>query len=174
MGIHNMRDRQVLTFSFWLTLGLALIGILVAAYLTWSHLTNDTVLCAEGGGCDQVRQSTYAEIRGIPVALIGLLGYLIILVALLAERYYPPLAEHSLTLAFGLSLVGTLYSAYLTYLELFVIHAICPYCVASAIIMLSIFILAVYRLSAVQQVPTRRGGDARQDRPWKQKRGSPQ
>ncbi len=129
-----------------LSVVLAILGLLVASYLTWSHFSSTNVLCAEGGGCDTVRQSPFSEIMGIPVAAIGLVGYLAILGVLVLEKTSPALASYGPLVIFGFSLIGTLYSAYLTYLELFVILAICPYCVASAVIMTLLFILAVFRL----------------------------
>lgn len=130
-----------------LTLGLAIAGILVAAYLSWEHLSEANLLCAAGGGCDIVRQSAYSQVAGVPVAVIGLVGYIAILAALILEDFgSDALANHAPTIVFGLSLFGMLYSAYLTYLELFVIQAVCPYCVASAVIITLIFGIAFYRL----------------------------
>ena len=145
------RNKVSLTPSSVQILNIALIvltiaGIIVAVYLTWSHFSHVYVLCAEGGGCDRVRQSQYSEVAGIPVALFGLVGYLGILGVIIFERTSEFFAENGPMLVFGLTLVGFLYSAYLTYLELFVIHAICPYCVASAVIMTLLFGLATYRV----------------------------
>lgn len=129
---------------------LAGLGLIIAVYLLVSHYAEANVLCVEGGGCDQVRQSTYSEVLGIPVALLGVLGYLFILGALILEGTDSEWAATAPMLTFGLTLVGTLYSAYLTYLELFVILAICPYCAASAVIMVALFGLALYRLLQAQ------------------------
>ncbi len=129
-----------------ISIGLTVLGIVVAGYLTFLHLTDSSALCNGFGGCDAVRQSRYSEVAGIPVALIGLFGYLAILAVLLTEELDGPLAAQALILTFGLTLVGTLYSLYLTYLELFVIAAICPYCIASAVIMIVIFGFALYRV----------------------------
>jgi uncharacterized membrane protein len=131
-------------------IALATLGLIVAGYLLFSHYSEANVLCVEGGGCDQVRQSAYSEVQGIPVALFGVLGYLLILGTLILEEMDGERAAITPLLAFGLTLVGTLYSAYLTYLELFVIFAICPYCAASAVIMVVLFGLATYRLLQAQ------------------------
>lgn len=128
------------------SLGLVVLGILVAGYLSVAHFTNSDVLCSSGGGCDMVRQSAYSTVLGVPVAVIGLGGYFTILAVLVLEEIGGPLSDSAPILVFGLSLVGILYSAYLTYLELFVIFAVCPYCVASAIIMTLVFAIALYRL----------------------------
>jgi len=126
---------------------LALAGGLVAAYLTWSHYNEGSVLCVQGGGCDIVRASRYSEVANIPIAALGLLGYLTISGILLLEDRIPFLAENASVSLFAITLIGVIYSGYLTYLELFVIFAICPYCVASAVIMTLLFVLSVYRLA---------------------------
>lgn len=128
-----------------IAMGLAILGAAIASYLTWAKLTDSSVFCTSLGGCDIVQQSRYAEVAGIPVALIGLVGYGAILGCLLFEERLESAAPY---LVFGLSLVGALYSSYLTYLEVFVIHAICPYCVVSAALMLALLAIAIYRLTA--------------------------
>ena len=127
-------------------LALAILGLLVAAYLTWSHYNEGSALCAKGGGCDIVRASRYSEVAGIPVAVFGLLGYLAITAILLIERHQPAIEENATLILFGMTLIGFIYSGYLTYLELFAIHAVCPYCVTSAIVMTLLFALSTYRL----------------------------
>ena len=122
---------------------LATAGLVNAGYLSWLHLSDRTaLLCTEGGGCDLVQNSVYSQIGGVPIALIGLAGYAFILLGLAFEER---LAEWGPPLVLGASLIGTLYSAYLTYLELFVLHAICPYCVASAAFMVGLLIIAISR-----------------------------
>ena len=107
-----------------------------------------------GGGCDTVRLSPYSKVAGVPVAFVGLLGYLTILGILVLEKTSSPLGQNGPIFVFGLSLVGALYSIYLTYLELFVIYAICPYCVASAVIMVIVFGMAVCRMILSIQTQT--------------------
>lgn len=127
---------------------LAILGILIAGYLTWTHYTNSEIYCVGGStGCDTVQQSPYSKIAGIPVALIGVLGYAGILVVLVLEETKGPYSANGPWLTFAFTLIGTLYSAYLTYLELFAILAICQYCVLSAIDMLILFGLSSYRLA---------------------------
>lgn len=131
----------------WGSVALAVLGAADSIYLTWIKLYKAQALfCSVGGGCDIVNTSPYSEINGIPIALFGLAAYVLIAAALVLEdrwelaRAYGPLA------VLGLALTGTLYSAYLTYLELAVIHAICPYCVISALLISGILILAILRL----------------------------
>jgi uncharacterized membrane protein len=121
-------------------------GLVVAAYLTFTHVTELNFLCSETGGCNTVRSSRYSEIAGIPVAVLGLLGYGAILALTVYENAGGARAAYASLTTFGLTSIGVLYSAYLTYLELFVIGAICPYCVASAVIMVALFAIALIRV----------------------------
>lgn len=126
---------------------LALIGLVDALYLTGIKLTHTEAACIQGlGDCQTVNTSRYAEIQGIPVALLGALAYLAILFVLYLESKSAFVNENGSLMVFGIGLTGTLFSAYLTYLELAVIHAICPFCVLSAICMLTIFILSIVSL----------------------------
>lgn len=127
-----------------LTLAIAaliLLGIGVAGYLTYVHYADIDPVCAGGsGGCHIVQASDYAELFGIPVAMIGLGGYL----ALAASLFVPGEAGRALGMA--LALVGAGFSLYLTYLELYVIDAICQWCVASAVIMVLLAALTTARM----------------------------
>jgi uncharacterized membrane protein len=121
-------------------LGLALLGVAIAGYLTWIHYAGSKPVCISGGGgCEQVQGSRYSELAGIPVALLGLIGYLGILASLFVR------GEAGLTLGVVLTLIGLGFSGYLTYRELFTIDAICQWCVASAIVMALLAVLAVVR-----------------------------
>jgi uncharacterized membrane protein len=124
-----------------ITLVLALIGTGIAGYLTWVHYGHLKIVClAGGGGCEKVQSSSYAELAGVPVAVLGLAGYVAILLSLLLPR-----EESALAAAF-LSLVGFGFSAYLTWAELFRIHAICQWCVASACVMTALTVVSVVRV----------------------------
>ena len=119
---------------------LALVGVAIAGYLTWVHYSDLQPFCVGGGGaCERVQSSPYAELAGIPVAGVGLAGYLAILASL-------ALPDRSVT-AF-LALVGVGFSAYLTYVELAVIDAVCQWCVASAVVMAAVAAASVARLLA--------------------------
>ncbi len=134
------------TKAYWASVVLALLGLADATYLTILKFTHHEAMCAGVGDCYTVNTSPYAEIHGVPIALLGALAYLAILALLWLERRHP-LAEAYGTLAeFGLIFAGVLYSAYLTYLEAEVIHAFCPYCVVSATILLFLLVLAIIRL----------------------------
>jgi uncharacterized membrane protein len=124
---------------------LSLVGIADAAYLLYIKMA--TVQCGVGG-CDIVNTSAYSEVAGIPVAAIGLVGYIVILILAMGRWVLEGdgRALYLTMLLFVVALAGTLYSAYLTYLEVAVIRAICPYCVVSAIIISLITIVAAIDL----------------------------
>ncbi len=120
------------------------IGLAASGYLTYTHFANVTPQCYGIGSCAYVQASSYAQIFGIPIALLGFLAYLGMLIMAVAtfwlldrERSY--LASQVL---FGVAFAGTLYSAYLTYVEAFVLHAWCIYCVTSAIAITAICVLS--------------------------------
>lgn len=116
---------------------LAAAGLLLSAYLTWVHFAQVAPVCVGGsGGCETVQSSRYATVLGVPVAVLGLVGYTGLLFSAVLR------GELGVYLGFMIALVGTLFSAYLTYLEVFVIHAICQWCVASAAIMVAALICA--------------------------------
>jgi len=128
---------------------LALAGMGVSGYLTWAHLAHQSVACGQSQDCDIVQQSVYSEMGGVPVALLGLVAYTTLLLLVVLRGRLPMEWDSYIPLAlFGISLVGVLYSAYLTYLELYVIYAICRWCVSSAIIITAIFLLSLFELRA--------------------------
>jgi len=128
----------------WLT---ALVGVLDSIYLTVLKFSNNKSLCIQGvGDCWSVNTSIYSEIWGIPIALLGLLAYASILLLLWAEQRSRLILQYADYILFGVTLIGVIYSAYLTYLEIAVIKAICPFCVVSAVAMLILFIYSVKRL----------------------------
>ena len=116
------------------------LGLAIAGYLTYVHSAGVSPVCEIAHGCEKVQTSRWSEVAGVPVALLGLLGYAGILAALLAP------GEAALTAAAGQALVGAGFSAYLTYREVFTIHAICIWCVASAVLMTALAAITVVRL----------------------------
>jgi uncharacterized membrane protein len=117
---------------------LTAVGLAIATYLTYVHYAGIEPVCSTGG-CERVQSSNYAELVGIPVAVLGLVGYLGIAAALRAP------GEAGRAAAAFLALVGFGYSAYLTYLELFRIHAVCQWCVASALCMTLLALTCTWR-----------------------------
>jgi len=125
---------------------LAAAGVLISAYLTWVHFAGIIPACAGGsGGCETVQSSRYATILGAPVSVLGLLGYTGLLYSAVLR------GDVGVYLGFLLALVGTLFSAYLTYLEVFTIRALCQWCLASAALMVAALIctaLEAWRMSS--------------------------
>ena len=118
---------------------LCLIGIGIAGYLTYVHYAGLKVLCLSSGGCETVQASRYAKLGGIPVATLGLVGYILILGSLALR------GETGRAVGLGLALFGFCFSMYLTYRELFTINAICQWCVSSAVVMTIVMILTLVR-----------------------------
>ncbi len=116
-----------------ISLVLALGGIAVSAYLTLVHYRDDLLVCAVGG-CHTVQKSPYAEMWGVPVAVLGLGMFVVLTALLLLRRARPDLADTITLATFGMVLAGAVFAIYLTYLELFVIDAVCQWCVLTAII----------------------------------------
>jgi len=124
---------------------LSLIGIGIAGYLTYVHYEGLKVLCLSSGGCETVQASSYAKLAGVPVAVLGLVGYIGILGSLAIR------GELGRVAAFAIALVGFGFSLYLTYRELFTIKAICQWCVSSAVLMTVLAVLTAIR--AVRDAP---------------------
>jgi uncharacterized membrane protein len=119
---------------------LTFVGIGIAGYLTYVHYEGLSPICAINQGCEKVQSSKYAKVGGVPVPLIGLIGYVGILGTLLVRGELARFATAAM------AYVGFAFSVYLTSLELFTIHAICQWCVGSAIVMTTIAVLATIRV----------------------------
>jgi uncharacterized membrane protein len=123
---------------------IAVLGTCEAAYLTYVHYFNLGALACIGGHggqstCEQVQSSVYAKVAGVPVALLGLLGYLSILASLYVK------GELGRAAGFCVAFIGFGFSMYLTYRELFTLHEICEWCVGSATLMTILAILTGIR-----------------------------
>lgn len=119
---------------------LAVIGLGIASYLTYVHYAGIKPACTAGESCTKVQTSIYSKLAGVPVALIGLLGYIAIVGSLIV-----PQGETTRLATMAFTVVGFGFSAYLTYRELFSIHAICEWCATSAGIMTILMLLSVWR-----------------------------
>jgi len=120
---------------------LALVGVAIAGYLTWVHYAGLQPFCVgAGGSCERVQSSRWSELAGVPVAVLGLGGYLLLLGSLALPD------DLGRSAAALLALVGAGFSAWLTYVELAKLDAICQWCAASAVIMLLLAIVSVTRL----------------------------
>lgn len=129
--------------------GLALAGLADALYLTWYHYDPAVRACVAAAGCETVNGSRFATIAGVPVAVIGVAGYLLVAGALAARRWAPAAARGSARYAlYGLTAAGTAFSLYLTAIEAFVLHAYCTWCLISAAIVTALCVVATADLSA--------------------------
>ena len=106
----------------------ALAGVAVAGYLTWVHYDAHALICVAGGGCRTVQQSPYATIAGVPVALFGLVAYAVV-AGLVA--WDSPTARLS---AAAIAFVGLVFGVYLVALQLFVIDAVCVWCLVNDVL----------------------------------------
>lgn len=119
----------------WATVVLCGLGNFVAGYLVTKRFTGGSLACTRWAQCDVVNNSVYSQIHGVPVSVIGLAGYLLLLALAFGALWTQGRAQRRiLLLSFVCSLVGVGFSVYLTYLEIYVIEALCAWCVASAVI----------------------------------------
>jgi len=125
---------------------LTIIGLLVSIYMTIYKITSNDSMCIGSGDCKTVNASRYAEVYGIPVAVLGVAGYSAILAVLLLERKPGFFQQNGTLLFFGLSLTGFLFTLYLIFVETVLIKAYCPFCITSQTAMTIIFILSVISL----------------------------
>jgi uncharacterized membrane protein len=128
-----------------LAIGLIIIGIFDTAYLSWVKLADTQVFCGGAANCESVNSSVYSEIFNIPIAYLGLVAYIFLAILFLLEKRASIQKDISSLLRFATCLIGSLYSIYLTYIEIAVIRAICPYCILSAILMILLLALAIIR-----------------------------
>ncbi len=133
------------------SLAFVIVGLLVSIYMTIYKVTGNNGMCLGSGDCSTVNASRYSAVNGIPVAAIGILGYLAILGVHLFEDRNPFFKQNGTLLIFGMALTGFIFTVWLIYVELALLKAICPFCVTSQVAMTIIFILAVIRLIKTPQ-----------------------
>lgn len=135
------------------------LAVLLSLYLTFAHYTTADPLCFSlfgiGQDCDAVNQGAYSEIFGIPVASIGLLGFLLIFLLSLVklcdydvvnEWMKEELAGYAHTVLFFLCFIGVVFAGYFTYVEAYVINTFCSLCLLTALLMLILFLISVVNL----------------------------
>ncbi len=121
---------------------LALVGTGIAAYLAYVRYTGGTYACTTGG-CELVQSSKYSEVAGIPVAVIGLAGYLSILASAFVR------GEPGAAIGAALSLVGFVFAVYLIYVQWALIEAFCMWCLISDVVMFLLLVVSALRLRVV-------------------------
>lgn len=135
-----------------LTAILSAAGIAVSIYLLTVHWGWWSAVCLGVGNCELVNTSRFSEFLGLPVALWGIGAYvaLLVLSILVLRQDFSPWAQRGL---FIVSAFGIVFSLYLTYIEVFVLHEICPWCVLSAVIVTCIAVLSALELRAAEAEP---------------------
>jgi uncharacterized membrane protein len=121
---------------------LAAAGAAIAAYLLYHRVSGGTIACATGG-CEQVQDSEYAEVAGVPVALLGLLAYAALFATALSGRELARAAGSAIALG------GLAFSVYLVYVQLALIDAVCQWCIASDVVMGALTVVTLLRLATV-------------------------
>lgn len=139
------------TGARWAVAALSLVGLAVATYLSVEHVTGGIPTCGVSTGCDTVTTSDYSVLLGMPVAIIGVVGYAALLLGTLAYLGLdgPPNSLSNALL--GIALLGEGFTLYLVYTQAFRLHAYCEYCLASAAIMTSVLVLSVYATFKARQ-----------------------
>lgn len=148
-----LNGKQILRAPQRLGLSLPILGIIgmgVALYMLYVETTHAQAVCGPLGDCNTVQSSKYALILGwLPVGLAGVIGYLAILGAWVwGRRSQAGLGALMPVVLFAMSAFGTLYSIYLTYLEIFVIDAVCMWCITSAVVMTLVFLISLPQAAA--------------------------
>lgn len=134
-----------------LTLILLIVGLIISGYLSYTHLTETSVICVESGtfDCDAVNSSLYSKLLGIPVAYLGFGADVFLLVILLLEKRVALLRDYGVMVFFGVVLLGWLYHDYLTFVSIQYIQKFCIWCLAHHAIMTLLLIVTGIRLYRV-------------------------
>jgi uncharacterized membrane protein len=142
---HKAQDKRLAVIPKWIIFALifvSFIGFLDATYLTAKHYLGTPLECSIFEGCERVTTSPYATVFGIPVALLGALYYLFIFI--LSVAYLDTKRSLFISIIPPFTAMGLLASVWFIYLQLFVIKAICIYCVVSAVTSTALFILGIF------------------------------
>lgn len=134
----------------------SLAGIYISGYLTAAKALNRSLACSSSNTCDLVTNSSRSYLWGVPVAYIGLAGYVLLMILTLGRIFFPRMHRNLLLLAFFASTAGLLTSVFLTYVAVFQIHAVCRWCMASGITMALLWLCTGWSLTLPK--PERRSG----------------
>ncbi|MFQ5577132.1 MAG: vitamin K epoxide reductase family protein [Anaerolineae bacterium] len=129
---------------------LALAGLGISIYLAYVEVTHAEAVCGPIGNCNLVQSSDYARFMGVPVAALGIINYVAIGLMWAGLRFAGPQTARLSSLGLlGLTLFGLLFSIYLTWVEIFILHAICIYCITSAVIATGLMLAVVLPLTGM-------------------------
>lgn len=120
-------------------------GTAIAGYLTYARFANSSIVCTTGG-CETVQNSRYADVTGVPVALLGVVAYLVILVATLASSQVAHAAAATIAVA------GAVFSGYLVYAQVALIGALCQWCLGSDVVISVLAAATILRLIATRNL----------------------
>ncbi len=138
------RGASAPTWQSYAVLLLALTGVGVSLYMSYVETQHASAVCGPVGDCNAVQSSSYARLLGVPIGVLGVLGYVAILVLWWWQRLrHDRIASYAPLIMFALTFMGTLFSIYLTFLEPFVIGAVCMWCLSQAVIMTLLLLLSV-------------------------------
>ena len=130
-----------------ISLLLGLLGLFDSLYLFWVYTSPSRPMVCLGTGCDAVRASAYSHLGGVPMPVFGVAGYLLVALLIIAESLVPAALAIEVRYALaGATGFGFLFSLYLEYLQGFVIHAFCAWCVTSGLVMTALCGLAIYNV----------------------------
>lgn len=135
--------------TLWgITLAFCIVALFTSGYLSYTTLTGTTAICIEGGAfdCAAVEGSIYSRIAGIPVAYLGFITYLTILVVLLLEKRVRLVGAYGMLVILGLSLFGFMFHSYLTYVSITILQKVCPWCIVTNLSMFVIMIATFARV----------------------------
>jgi uncharacterized membrane protein len=137
-----------------ISLVLVVIGIAISGYLTYTKLTDTSVICVEGQAinCDAVQSSIYSKFLGIDIAYLGFATYLFLGAILLLENRIPLLRDYGVTIVFGITLFAFVFSVWLVYVQAVLLQALCPWCLGHEITMTILFIVSGLRLRQALRV----------------------
>jgi uncharacterized membrane protein len=131
-----------------LSLVLVFIGIIIAGYISYTKITDTSVVCLieDSHSCDVVQSSVYAKLAGIDIAYLGLLAYLVLGALLLLEDRIALLQEYGHLLVFGFTLFAFVYAIWLVYVQAAILQAFCTWCLGHEVTMTLLFIVSALRL----------------------------
>jgi uncharacterized membrane protein len=134
---------------------LVVIGIAISGYLSYTKLTDTSVVCTESGAvnCEVVQSSSYSKFMGIEVAYLGFATYLLLGALILLQNRIGFLQEYGVTLVFGITLFAFLFSMWLVYVQVALLQALCLWCLAHEITMTLLFIVSGLRLRQMLTAP---------------------
>ncbi len=137
--------RPAASQPWWIITGLCLLGLGISAYLAYVELSQVQAMCGPVGHCETVQQSPYARLFGLlPIGLVGVVGYIAILVSgWVARAGHPRWSDPARLAVLAMTTAGVIFSLYLTFLEPFIIGATCLWCLSSAIVMAALMLLSI-------------------------------